>query len=84
MDPNVMGKVDAVFDRGSFEAIYEEDRPRYLELMAKILAPKFRIILNGYEYDNTVFKGPPRHVDHKVVQDMYGKIGSFIAFPYSQ
>lgn len=75
MDPNVMGKVDAVFDRGSFEAIYEEDRPRYLELMAKILAPKFRIILNGYEYDNTVFKGPPRHVDHKVVQDMYGNLG---------
>ncbi|TRY67109.1 hypothetical protein TCAL_07645 [Tigriopus californicus] len=75
MQPGVMGQVDAVFDRGSFEAILEEDRPRYMDLMTKILATKFRIILNGYEYDNTVFKGPPRHVDHKVVEEMYGNLG---------
>eukprot|EP00095_Tigriopus_kingsejongensis_P003121 maker-scaffold366_size194251-snap-gene-0.21 protein:Tk03121 transcript:maker-scaffold366_size194251-snap-gene-0.21-mRNA-1 annotation:"thiopurine s-methyltransferase-like" len=73
MRPDVIGSVDTIFDRGSFEAILVEDRPRYLDLMAKILAPKFRIILNGYEYDNSVFKGPPRHVDHKVIEEMYGK-----------
>ena len=74
MTPEVLGPVDTIFDRGSFEAILEVDRPKYVALMKAVLAPKFRIVLNGYEYDNSKFPGPPRHVDRRVVQELYGML----------
>ena len=54
-------KCDAVYDRGAFEAIFETDRQAYVELILKLLKPAdFRYILNVYEYEDEIFKGPPR------------------------
>lgn len=62
MKPELLGfQVDAVFDRGAFEAIYEKDRQAYVDLILQFVqAADFRYILNVYEYQDEVFKGPPR------------------------
>merc|ERR1712018_685674 len=53
-------KCDAVYDRGAFEAIFEADREAYVQLILNMLKSDFRYILNAYEYQDEVFKGPPR------------------------
>ena len=73
MKPEVIGPVEAVFDRGSFEAISEADRRPYVEHIFKFLAPNFRYILTGYEYEDPVFKGPPRCVKRELVFDIFNR-----------
>jgi hypothetical protein len=67
MKPDLVGKVDAVFDRGAFEAINAADRAAYADLVFRLLAPKFRYVLNGYEYPEGEFRGPPMHVPREEV-----------------
>jgi hypothetical protein len=64
-------KCDAVFDRGSFEAIYETDREAYINLILNLLSQDFRYILNVYEYQDPVFKGPPRSADRNQVLKLF-------------
>ena len=60
MKPELVEKLDAVFDRGAFEAIFESDRAQYVQLIMQMLKEDFRYILNVYEYEDAIFKGPPR------------------------
>jgi thiopurine S-methyltransferase len=62
MIPELLGKFEAVFDRGAFEAIGEVDREAYADLILQCLAPKFRYLLNGYEYEAGDYQGTPRCV----------------------
>ena len=71
MTPKIIGKFEAIFDRGSFEAIIEKDREAYSEFILKILAPKFRIILNGYEYPPNQHSVDPRNVDREEVFQLF-------------
>ncbi len=72
MSPDLLDfKFDAVFDRGAFEAIAEADRKGYIQTILKLLSPDFRYVLNCYEYEDDVFKGPPRSIPRQVVTDMF-------------
>ena len=73
MRPHLIGQFEAIFDRGAFEAINEEDREAYSDLIFKVLAPKFRIILTGYEYDPGVYQGTPRNVKREEVYKLFGQ-----------
>lgn len=75
MKPEILGfQVDAVFDRGAFEAIYEVDRPAYVDLILKFVqASNFRYILNVYEYQDEVFKGPPRACSAEEVYKLFNR-----------
>lgn len=67
----MVGKFDAVFDRGAFEAIDEADRDRYADVMFNILEKDFRYLLQGSEYEEKVFKGPPRCVPRQQVYKLF-------------
>ena len=71
MTPKIIGKFEAIFDRGSFEAIIEKDGEAYSEFILKIMAPKFRIILNGYEYPPNQHSDDPRNVDREEVFQLF-------------
>jgi len=71
--PQLIGRFEAIFDRGAFEAIDEKDREAYSDLIFKILAPKFRIILTGYEYDTNVYEGTPRNVNREEIYKLFGR-----------
>ena len=63
MKPTLLpnGPVDAAYDRGAFEAIFESDRKAYIQSMLSFMQPDFRYIVNCFEYDEAEeFKGPPR------------------------
>ena len=73
MKPELIGQIDAVFDRGAFEAINSGDRAAYADLVFKLLAPRFRYILNGYEYPAGEFRGPPMNVPREEVFKLFGR-----------
>ncbi|CAD5120346.1 unnamed protein product [Dimorphilus gyrociliatus] len=55
----LMGEVSAVWDRGAFVAINFSERAKYSELMKSICTKDCRYILDVYEYDRSVYGGPP-------------------------
>eukprot|EP00088_Acartia_fossae_P043231 TRINITY_DN4551_c0_g1_i5.p1 TRINITY_DN4551_c0_g1~~TRINITY_DN4551_c0_g1_i5.p1 ORF type:complete len:450 (-),score=92.03 TRINITY_DN4551_c0_g1_i5:1172-2521(-) len=69
--PGMVGPVDAVYDRGALEAINIPDRIPYVQIMKSLLGKDFRYILNGYEYDDNVFQGPPRHLPRDQVFNLF-------------
>jgi len=57
--PEMVGKVDAVWDRGSFVALSCDTRPRYAALLKRLVGDSFRYLLQAWEYDTSKYPGPP-------------------------
>ncbi|XP_045608334.1 thiopurine S-methyltransferase [Procambarus clarkii] len=73
VDVTHLGKFDAVWDRGSLVALYEEDRKSYAQIIKSLLAPDFRYLLNVTQYTpNERFSGPPGNVPTELVEQLYG------------
>ena len=73
----MMGDLDCIFDRGSLVAIYPKDREAYVSKMAEILqgnTKKWKYLLATYDYDQSVYPGPPRSVPKELVHKLYGEI----------
>jgi len=71
LTPELVGEVDAVYDRGSLEAINVCDRVAYVKLMQRIVGKDFRYVLNAYEYDDSCFQGPPRNLPRDEVFNLF-------------
>jgi len=71
LTPALVGEVDAVYDRGALEAINVCDRQGYVKLMQQIVGNEFRYVLNAYEYDDSVFQGPPRNLPRDEVFNLF-------------
>ena len=54
----ILGPVDAVYDRAALVALPETIRPRYTAHLKTITALAPQLVI-GYEYDQTVVAGPP-------------------------
>ncbi|XP_037086045.1 probable thiopurine S-methyltransferase [Pollicipes pollicipes] len=74
MDPALIGPVDAIWDRGSYVAIYCEDRPKYAKFMKGVMSRKCHYLLWAVEYDSSLFSGPPRNLSK---DDIEKDCGSF-------
>lgn len=68
----IMGKVDAVFDRGALVALPAQMRLQYAEHLLS-LSDKCSQLLVCYEYAEGVLQGPPHSVDSKEVATHYNK-----------
>jgi thiopurine S-methyltransferase len=68
---DLLGRVDAIYDRAALVAFPAEMRGRYGAHVAAItqLAPQFLIC---FEYDQAVMNGPPFSIDRQKVHDVYG------------
>ncbi|MDB3912134.1 thiopurine S-methyltransferase [Paracoccaceae bacterium] len=68
---DLLGRVDAIYDRAALVAFSTEMRGRYGAHVAAItqLAPQFLIC---FEYDQAVMNGPPFSIDRQKVHDVYG------------
>jgi len=71
LTPAILGPIDAVYDRGALEAIQPQDRLNYVKVMRQLLGPEFRYVLNAYEYDDTLFQGPPRNLPRDEVFNLF-------------
>lgn len=70
------GKVDAIYDRGSFVAVDPKtQRGSLLDSFARVLAPKGKIALVVFEYDQAKADGPPWSVSEKDVAELFASFG---------
>ncbi|WP_111894742.1 thiopurine S-methyltransferase [Acinetobacter sp. MB5] len=67
-----LGSVNAIYDRAALVALPENMRSQYAQHLIKIThtAPQFLI---SYEYDQTLFEGPPFCVNRAEVERLYAK-----------
>lgn len=71
LTPNLVGDIDAVYDRGALGAIAVQDRPAYAKLMQQLIGNDFRYLLEAYEYDDSLFQGPPRNLPRDEVFNLF-------------
>jgi len=68
---DLVGQVDAVFDRGALGAVAVQDRLAYVKLMQQLVGQDFRYVLDAYEYDDSLFQGPPRNLPRDEVFNLF-------------
>jgi len=70
---DILGPIDAVYDRAALVALPEETRVRYSAHLTKITscAPQFLIC---YEYDQNAMAGPPFSISDDEVERLYGAV----------
>jgi thiopurine S-methyltransferase len=66
----ILGHVDAVYDRAAIVALPDDLRERYAAQLIKI-APKANQLLISYEYDQSLIAGPPFSVTRQHIQTYY-------------
>jgi len=71
LEPEMLGQVDAVFDRGSLVALPPEMRPDYARHLAR-LAGSAPCLLISFDYDQTRMAGPPFAVGRAEIESLYG------------
>ncbi|KAF0307421.1 putative thiopurine S-methyltransferase [Amphibalanus amphitrite] len=77
LNPQLIGPVQAIWDRGSYVAITRDDRPAYCRFMRGVMAPGCRWLLWAVEYDTSRYAGPPcalTETDIKQDLDEYVKL----------
>lgn len=68
---DILGPVDAVYDRAALVALPADMRERYATHMVKITNQAEQMLLT-FEYDQTEMDGPPFHVSEDEVRALYG------------
>ena len=70
---NIIGKFDAMWDRGSLVAINPSDRDKYATIMLELMAPNCRYLLNSFLITGDLYQGPPHSVPTQDIDSMFGK-----------
>ncbi|GGI78389.1 thiopurine S-methyltransferase [Legionella impletisoli] len=68
---NLLGKVEAVYDRAALIALPRELRKLYSEQLDKLLAPDTEILLITTSYDQKEMQGPPFSVNEIEVNELF-------------
>lgn len=72
VDAEVMGTVDAVYDRAALVALPGDIRPQYASHLAG-LTNRANQLLVSFDYDQQAMKGPPFSVPEKELTEIYGE-----------
>lgn len=70
----LIGEVDAIWDRGSLVAMNPTDRQKYADVIKSLMTSQTRYMLNALSYDQTRHGGPPFSVPLEVVQELFGEV----------
>lgn len=76
-DVKLLGKLDAIWDRGSFVAINFSERSKYVTLMRSLFNEHTRYLLDTLVYDTTVYGGPPLCVTTEDVNRLFSNWAQF-------
>jgi thiopurine S-methyltransferase len=71
LNADIVGKVDAVFDRAALIALPEEMRSKYVDQLGRLLQPGNRGLLITLEYPKDEMAGPPFSVAEQEVNDLF-------------
>jgi len=67
---DLLGNVDAIYDRAALVALPEEMRAKYTSHLIEITDTAPQLLIT-YEYDQTVIQGPPFSISTKEVKEHY-------------
>ncbi|CAF0995279.1 unnamed protein product [Brachionus calyciflorus] len=63
---------ECVWDRGAYGALHYELRVKYSTHMKSLLAPKVRYLLDVFDYDTSLYPGPPHACKKDEITNLYG------------
>ncbi|MBK6598354.1 MAG: thiopurine S-methyltransferase [Proteobacteria bacterium] len=72
LTPQLLGQIDAVFDRAALIALPPPMRVRYAQHLTRLTPPGTATLLVTLEYDQQQMPGPPHSVLPAEVQSLYG------------
>ena len=72
VDVDVVGAVDAVYDRAALVALDPPVREAYVDSLLRVLRPGGLILLITFDYDQRKLEGPPWSVDVDQVTRLFG------------
>ena len=64
-------KYDIIWDRGSFEAMNDADRPKYAKLLSSLLSEEGFYFINTPDYDLAEYGGPPLAAQKEVIEKYF-------------
>ena len=73
-----VGTFDAIWDRAALVALDADERQRYVDELASLLAPAAVWLLVSLEYDPGEMAGPPFAVSRSEVQQLFASRGELI------
>jgi thiopurine S-methyltransferase len=68
---DVIGSIDAIYDRAALVALPEQMRRRYVDHLRALAGKGKRVLLVSYEYDQSKMAGPPFSVEEAEVRMLY-------------
>ena len=71
LTPELLGHVDAVYDRAALIALPSDLRQRYVAHLSELLTPQTRVLLITIAYDPDEMQGPPFSVDEQNVKELF-------------
>lgn len=69
----ILGKVDAVFDRAALIALPPDLQQRYVNFIISLLEPNTPVLLIAGTYNQNEMSGPPFSIDEYRVKELYGE-----------
>lgn len=72
LTPEILGPVDAVYDRAALVALPPGIRASYAESMTRLLPPGVSMLLIAYEYPQEMKGGPPFSVEESEIRAKFG------------
>ncbi len=72
VDVDILGKVDAVYDRAALVALDPATQVVYVESLQRVLKPGGHILLVTFDYDQARLAGPPWALGAEAVQRLFG------------
>jgi len=73
LNSEMLGKVDAIYDRGALVALPKEMRNEYTSLLLNITKPVPQLLIN-FEYDQSLYAGPPFSITKTEIQQHYREL----------
>lgn len=68
----ILGDVDAVYDRAALVALPQATRQRYADFLIQLFQPNIPMLLISFTYDQNIMQGPPFSVGSNEVRSLYG------------
>jgi thiopurine S-methyltransferase len=68
---DIVGPIDAIYDRAALVALPDDTRRRYVDHLRSLAGKGKRVLLVSYEYDQSLMAGPPFSVEEAEVRMLY-------------
>ncbi len=71
LDRDMMGAITGIWDRAALVALDSNTRKRYARKLIELSQPGTRMLLNVFEYDQSIMEGPPFAIADTEVRELF-------------